>query len=149
MARRKIRAASPGTWDYWIQYWRPYEFASTIRARTMNPLIPTYIARQIKNELKIVLGHILYSSPTRRRLSKLQGCRVNIGCGPLPTLSWINLDVLPFPNVYYWDCRRGLPFADNAVAAIYSEHSFEHLDLETEAKPYLQECRRCLRPVAC
>ena len=31
------------------------------------------------------------------------------------------------------------------MKAIYSEHAFEHLDLETEAKPFLRECRRCLR----
>ena len=94
----------------------------------------------------IALRHFWYSHRIRRQLEKSQGCRVNIGCGPYPTSGWVNLDVLPFPNVHYWDCRRGLPFSDGAVAAIYSEHSFEHLDLDAEARPYLRECLRCLRP---
>jgi predicted SAM-dependent methyltransferase len=115
-------------------------------AKATNPVLPIYISRQVETELKITLRQFLYSSRTRRRLAKLQGCRVNIGCGSWPTPGWVNLDVWPLPNVYYWDCRRGLPFADNGVAAIYSEHAFEHLDLETEAKPFLQECRRCIRP---
>lgn len=109
-------------------------------------VLPIYVARQVKNEIRIALRHVLYSRRTQRQFAKLHGCRVNIGCGPLPAPGWANLDVCPAPGVHFWDCRRGLPFSDNAVSAIYSEHSFEHLDLETEAKPFLQECRRCLRP---
>jgi len=109
-------------------------------------VLPIYIARQVKDEIKIAVRHGLYSQRTRRQFAKLQECRVNIGCGPRPTPGWANLDVLPAEGVQFWDCRRGLPFSDNAVSAIYSEHSFEHLDLETEAKPFLQECLRCLRP---
>jgi predicted SAM-dependent methyltransferase len=122
--------------------WRLRRFAR----RIVTLFLPIYLVRQVENELKIAVRHFLYSRGTARRLAKLQGCRVNIGCGPWPTPGWINLDVLPFLDVHYWDCRRGLPFRDNTVAAIYSEHSFEHLDLEVEAKPYLKECLRCLRP---
>jgi predicted SAM-dependent methyltransferase len=107
--------------------------------------LPAYLGRQVESEVKIALRHFLHSRRTRRRLEKLQDCRVNIGCGPFPAPGWVNLDVLPFPDVYYWDCRRGLPFSDGTVDAIYSEHSFEHLDLDAEAKPYLRECLRCLR----
>jgi len=46
----------------------------------------------------------------------------------------------------YWDCTKRLPFRDGAVEAIYSEHFFEHLDHETEAKQFLCECLRCLKP---
>ncbi|MGE5214421.1 MAG: class I SAM-dependent methyltransferase, partial [Nitrospirota bacterium] len=72
------------------------------------------------------------------------GVRVNVGCGKNPIEGWINLDVVSHPGVYFWDCRSGLPFSDGAVAVIYSEHFFEHLDLETEARPFLRECLRCL-----
>ena len=119
-------------------------FAPVMRAT--RPVLPSYIARQIEIELRIGIKHLLYSRRTRRQLVQLQGCRVNTGCGYNPTPGWINLDVNSSPGIHYWDCRRGLPFSDNAVAAIYSEHMFEHFDLETEAKPFLQECRRCLRP---
>jgi predicted SAM-dependent methyltransferase len=46
----------------------------------------------------------------------------------------------------YWDCTKGLPFKDGTVEAIYSEHFFEHLDYESEAKQFLRECLRCLKP---
>jgi predicted SAM-dependent methyltransferase len=48
-------------------------------------------------------------------------------------------------DIDFWDCRYGLPFSDDAVAAIYAEHVFEHLDPETEVIPFLSECLRCLR----
>jgi predicted SAM-dependent methyltransferase len=114
--------------------------------RATRPVLPIYIAGQVQSELRIGIKHLLYSRRTGHQLVQLQGCRVNIGCGHNPTPGWINLDLATSPDVHYWDCRRGLPFADNAVAAIYCEHMFEHFDLETEAKPFLQECRRCLRP---
>jgi predicted SAM-dependent methyltransferase len=85
------------------------------------------------------------SQSVRRRLAGVTDCRVNVGCGSRPTPGWINLDLQPVQGCIIWDCRRGLPFSDNVVTAIYSEHAFEHLDLETEAKPFLHECRRCLR----
>ena len=82
----------------------------------------------------------------RRSLASQKSCRVNIGCGKNPIQGWINLDVVSHPGVYFWDCRSGLPFSDGAVAAIYSEHFFEHLDLKSEARPFLRECLRCLQP---
>ena len=38
-----------------------------------------------------------------------------------------------------------LTISDAAVTAIYSEHFFEHLDAETEARAFLLECLRCLQ----
>ena len=58
-----------------------------------------------------------------------KGAELISGAARYPASGWVNMDVLPFPNVHYWDCRRGLPFSNGAVTAIYSEHSFEHLDL--------------------
>jgi len=78
-------------------------------------------------------------------MSHLDGCRVNIGCGGQPTSGWVNLDVSSSPDVHFWDCRRSLPFSDGTVIAIYSEHVFEHFELETEAEPFLRECLRALR----
>jgi predicted SAM-dependent methyltransferase len=84
--------------------------------------------------------------------AKLQRCpsltdvRVNIGCGGRPTPGWINLDLYYGADVIYWDCRKGLPFRDGAVSAIFAEHVFEHFEIEPDARAFLQECRRCLRP---
>jgi predicted SAM-dependent methyltransferase len=89
---------------------------------------------------------MLSAHSVRRKLISKKGSRVNIGCGDHPTEGWVNLDVAYHPGVYFWDCRSGLPFSDGAVAAIYSEHFLEHLDLENEARPFLRECLRCLKP---
>jgi len=49
------------------------------------------------------------------------------------------------PRIHYWDCRKGLPFRDGAVVAIFSEHFLEHLDYKSHAEQFLRECHRCLR----
>ena len=109
-------------------------------------VVPMYLIQQVANEVRFAIRRILSAHSVRRKLISQRGVRVNIGCGDHPTEGWINLDVASHPGVYFWDCRSGLPFSDGAVAAIYSEHSFEHLDLESEARPFLRECLRCLQP---
>jgi predicted SAM-dependent methyltransferase len=108
--------------------------------------VPIYLIQQVTNEIRLATRRMFTARSLRRRLVSQKGNRVNIGCGTNPTEGWINLDVLSHPGVYFWDCRSGLPFSDGAVAAIYSEHFFEHLDLESEARPFLRECLRCLQP---
>jgi predicted SAM-dependent methyltransferase len=85
---------------------------------------------------------------TKLNCLAMEGVRVNLACGPNPTKGWINLDVSRHPGVMCWDCTKGLPFRDGALEAIYSEHFFEHLDYEAEAKQFLRECLRCLKPRA-
>ena len=109
-------------------------------------VLPGHLARQVVGELRFSVRRAVYSRATRRRLSRLDGCRVNIGCGDRPTPGWVNLELRSSPDVHFWDCRHGLPFSNNVVAAIYSEHVFEHLDPETETTLFLGECLRCLRP---
>jgi predicted SAM-dependent methyltransferase len=108
--------------------------------------VPMYLVQQVANEIRLAIRRMLSARSVRRRLISQRGGRVNIGCGDHPTQGWINLDVASHSGVYFWDCRSGLPFSDGAVAAIYSEHFFEHLDLESEARPFLRECLRCLQP---
>jgi predicted SAM-dependent methyltransferase len=74
------------------------------------------------------------------------GLKVNIGCGDSPLTGWINVDVYSAPNIFYWDCRRSLPFEDRSVEMIFAEHVFEHFDHPLETGPFLAECLRCLRP---
>ena len=44
------------------------------------------------------------------------------------------------------DLREGLPFADNSVELIYSEHALEHFYREHDAPFLLRECLRVLKP---
>src|SRR5213080_3170799 len=112
---------------------------------TLAKAIPTYLVQQVTNELRLATRRMFTARSLRKRLWSQRCILVNIGCGRNPTPGWINLDVIPHPGVYFWDCRSSLPFEDGTVTAIYSEHFFEHLDLETEARPFLRECLRCLQ----
>ncbi len=112
----------------------------------MLSFLPKRLKQELKRELRIAASRLRYDRGTRARLSKMRGCRVNIGCGRRPAGGWINVDLFQSKEVYFWDCRHGLPFQDNSVAAIYSEHAFEHLEVAPEAMPFLRECLRCLMP---
>jgi SAM-dependent methyltransferase len=114
--------------------------------KVLNRILPGDVASQLVSETQIFIRRTLYNRFSLRRLARLDGCRVNIGCGGRPTPGWTNLELQSAPNVHFWDCRRGLPFSDNAVKAIYTEHVFEHFEPEAEGKPLLRECLRCLRP---
>lgn len=113
--------------------------------RVLAKAMPVHLVEQVTPELRLTAKRMFTARSVRRKLHSEKGCRVNIGCGGNPTPKWINLDVISHPEVHFWDCRLGLPFADEAVTAIYSEHFFEHLDLESEARRFLRECRRCLQ----
>ena len=114
--------------------------------RVLAKAMPSHVVEQVTAEIRLAAKRMFTAHSVWRKLHLEKGCRVNIGCGSNPTPGWINLDVVSHPDVYFWDCRSGLPFADCAVTAIYSEHFFEHLDLESEARPFLRECMRCLQP---
>lgn len=69
---------------------------------------------------------------------------VNIGCGNRPLTGFVNIDLEPGADINR-DVREGLPFEEDCVSAIYSEHFFEHLS-KAEGLAFLRECRRVLKP---
>lgn len=84
---------------------------------------------------------------TRKHLAALpaRDLCINLGCGPVPLAGWVNVDIARGPHVdVVWDLRRGLPFADESCAVIFSEHVIEHLDRE-DALKLLRECHRVLQ----
>jgi ubiquinone/menaquinone biosynthesis C-methylase UbiE len=48
-------------------------------------------------------------------------------------------------DVFVHDVRKGLPFENNSLSAVYSSHMLEHLYFE-EARRLLDECYRILEP---
>lgn len=71
---------------------------------------------------------------------------LNIGCGNAVHPEWINVDSSSaVPGVIRHDLRRGLPFADASVDAVFASHVLEHLDPVGGAR-LLRECHRVLRP---
>ena len=80
-------------------------------------------------------------------LHKERPLKLHIGCGNTYLAGWINID-LARPGKrrdLRWDLRRGLPFPDGAVEAIFSEHFFEHLEV-ADGLRFLKECKRVLAP---
>ena len=109
-------------------------------------VVPLYLIDQVAAEARLAIKRMRCARIVRSELASQKITRLNIGCGTNPTPGWINLDIISHSDVYFWDCRSGLPFADGSLTAIYSEHFFEHLDLHSEAFPFLRECLRCLQP---
>jgi predicted SAM-dependent methyltransferase len=71
--------------------------------------------------------------------------KLNIGCGPNQKVGWLNIDLFDPRADLALDMREAMPFHDNAVAIIYSEHFFEHIDYPGPAKRFLKECYRILQ----
>lgn len=71
--------------------------------------------------------------------------KVNLGCGFTPFQGWQNLDILEHPEIIKHDLTTPLPYEDNSVDLIYSEHFFEHLD-EVDGFTLLQDCYKKLKP---
>ena len=70
--------------------------------------------------------------------------RLDLGCGPRKRPGFVGIDLSPQADIQ-WDIRWGLPFIDNSVIEIRSDHFLEHLELPLVVK-VLRECRRVLAP---
>jgi predicted SAM-dependent methyltransferase len=118
--------------------------------------------RELRTEIQIAR---LHRAAVRKAAALVVGrttpIRLNLGSGHRPKqgADWINIDLSDTADLQL-DLREPLPFADNSVSQIYSEHFFEHLDypnlddslgwdFETRERPseamsFLRECRRVL-----
>ena len=78
--------------------------------------------------------------------------------GKVPGLAWLMFKVgrMPreryaqhregvFSRLQYLDLTKKLPYADNAIEAIFSSHVFEHLFMD-EVERLVDECFRVLKP---
>jgi predicted SAM-dependent methyltransferase len=102
-------------------------------------------AGQLIEEFHIVRRHRSGLAAIRRQPLPPEP-RVQLGSGDQPKAGWINIDLFN-PNAdFALDLREDLPFPDDSIAFVYSEHLFEHLEYPRDAKHLLCECRRILRP---
>jgi predicted SAM-dependent methyltransferase len=89
--------------------------------------------------------------PIQRRraaaLARRRPLRLHLGSADSRLDRWVNVDLFrPGRRLdLYWDLRRGIPFADGCVDAIFAEHLLEHLTLD-DGIGLLRECRRVLAP---
>lgn len=81
----------------------------------------------------------------RRLLSSDEKVQLNLGSGPQRIPGWINVDILGMGADLYWDLRRGIPFPDESVRAVFLEHVLEHFRADHVLR-ILEECHRALVP---
>jgi SAM-dependent methyltransferase len=71
--------------------------------------------------------------------------KLNVGCGEWPLEGYINLDADKGVHPDLLATVPPLPFEDGDLEEVYAGHFLEHLGLD-EARDFLLECRRVLRP---
>ena len=80
--------------------------------------------------------------------------KLNIGCfKDCFYYGWINIDILDLKdfaqkqayNFLQHDIRKGLPYKDNSVDLIITNHMIEHIN-RIEGEMFLKECYRILKP---
>jgi predicted SAM-dependent methyltransferase len=109
-------------------------------------VFPVHLLEQIKFELHMMIVRIKGFN-NRRQFAGRKDLLVNVGAGDSGNEGWINIDGFPGRGVTCLaDARKRLPFQDNSVKGIFSEHFFEHIDYTEEAPHFLRECFRSLQP---
>lgn len=94
----------------------------------------------------IALWRSLFSrGRIRRLLAEKKPLKIELGAGNKKgEKGWLTLDLSKDCDIV-WDLRKGLPFPDASLTAIYSSHFFEHLSYR-ETQILLDECKRTLIP---
>lgn len=109
-------------------------------------VIPKYAYASLQNELSLAL----LGTKSPRAIAQYKNAKdllVNIGAGPQGKPGWINVDLYNAPGINcLYDCRQSLPFPNNSVKGIFTEHFFEHIDYVEEVPYFLSECHRVLIP---
>lgn len=71
---------------------------------------------------------------------------LNLGCGSRFHPDWVNVDfVSTHPGIISSNLRAGIPFKDRIFDVVYHSHLLEHFTRD-EAKNFIQECKRVLKP---
>ena len=95
---------------------------------------------------EIAVWRIHRRSLRRARSLKLPSdLKLNIGCGSNLKDGWINIDLRDGSDLQL-DLREPIPFENESVSVVYSEHFFEHLNYPDESLYFLREAYRVLKP---
>ena len=104
--------------------------------------------RRIFSEIKQNIRHSLIRKSGLTYAERLARTRTEInldlGCGSSSRPGFVGVDLNRAADLQ-WDIRWGLPFEDNRIKEIRSDHFFEHLAL-TDVIEVFSECHRVLVP---
>ena len=83
----------------------------------------------------------------RKYLNDTKIKKLHIGAGNNYLPGWLNMDFHSRePGVIYIDAKKNFPFNNNIFDYLFNEHFLEHLDYPDEAKTFLSECLRVMKP---
>ena len=71
--------------------------------------------------------------------------KLHLGSGTNVLKGWDNLDIEKREGAIYCDLTKDLPYADNSVDLIFSEHVIEHFQ-KLDGSHLIEECFRVLKP---
>jgi len=71
--------------------------------------------------------------------------KLHLGSGGHVFAGWDNLDLGNYEGVIHCDLTKPLPYEDNSVDFVFSEHFIEHLD-EVDGFNLFVECCRVMKP---
>jgi predicted SAM-dependent methyltransferase len=113
--------------------------------------VPLRVIREVRTETHLAAVRLRrLASPNMRSVERSLIQKTNIklhfGCGPRILPDWVNVDGWPFPGIdLAADLRRPLPLGSGSCCLIFTEHVFEHIDIDFRI-PVLREFFRILQP---
>jgi len=114
----------------------------------MKPSILFQTIRSIVKDVRKILQNYLIRKRGLKNADHLIRTRTDIkldlGCGSFSRPGFVGVDLNKEADLQ-WDIRWGLPFEDESINEIRSDHFFEHLEL-TEVIKAFSECKRVLVP---
>jgi len=114
--------------------------------RKLVKIAPQHLITQVKFEMHM-LSVRMRSGGKAKAFRGKKDLLVNIGAGDCGLDGWVNMDGYKCDGVNcLYDPRAKMPFEDNSVKGIFSEHFFEHIHYTEEAPTFLKECHRVLQP---
>ena len=130
--------------DFHSVWSRMLEEASATRK-----LLLKFFPRHLLSPLKFEIHMLLVRMSTFTKANQYQDQKnllVNIGSGDAGKIGWVNIDAFKAKSVNcVYDARKRLPFSDNSVKCLFSEHFVEHLDYNEEVPYFITECYRVLK----
>jgi predicted SAM-dependent methyltransferase len=109
------------------------------------------IISAIKNSAKLILSETIISVKhySGVLVAKTSGkyshnLKLHCGCGNRYIKGWVNIDIEGKCDLHL-DLRKKLPFPNDCVDYIISEHFLEHLIYPHETMLFLSECHRVLK----